>query len=112
MPGLRKIINLQHLLDNFFAIEDNQYGFFCLPEPKIKFVCEQFLLKNPDFSNSNFKIKLSIDSTTITSSNILLLNLSFNLFKQNFLKNIRLIILEIYLTKKKFIRSKKQRFGK
>jgi hypothetical protein len=79
MPGLRKIINLQHLLDNFFANEDNQYGFFCLPEPKIKFVCEQFLLKNPDFSNSNFKIKLSIDSTTITSSNILLLNLSFNL---------------------------------
>jgi hypothetical protein len=50
-----------------------------LPEPKIRFVCEQFLLKNTDFTKQNFKIKISVDSTTITSSNILLLNISFNL---------------------------------
>jgi hypothetical protein len=37
------------------------------------------LLKNPDFSRSKFKIKLNFDSTTITSSHILILNCSFNL---------------------------------
>ena len=79
MPGIKKIINLQQKLNNFFAIDDNEYGFYCLPEPKIRFVCEQFLLKNPDFSKPNFKIKISVDSTSITSSNILLLNISFNL---------------------------------
>jgi hypothetical protein len=79
MPGIKKIIKVQHQLNKFFAIEGNIFGFYCLPEPKIRFVCEQFLLKNRDFTKQNFKIKLSVDSTTITSSNILLLNISFNL---------------------------------
>ena len=79
MPGLKKILSMQKKLNNFFAIDANDYGYYCSPTPKIRFVCEQFLLKNPEFSQKKFKIKLSIDSTTITSSNILLLNLSFNL---------------------------------
>lgn len=79
MPGLKKITKLQYELNQFFEIKSNSFGYYCLPEQKIKFVCESFLLRNPGFSNFNFKIKINADSTTITSSHIQLLNLSFNL---------------------------------
>lgn len=79
IPGLDSVRKLQYKLNEFFEIKNNDYGFYCIPEPKIKFVCENLLLKNPEFSNNGFKIKLNVDSTSITSSNIILLNISFNL---------------------------------
>ena len=79
MPCIDAIIKLKNELNDFFEIRKNKFGYFCSPEQKIKFVCEQFLLKYPCFSSKSFKIKLSLDSTTVTSSNILLLNFSFNL---------------------------------
>ena len=45
-----------------------------------KYVCEKFLMSQPSFSRLNFKIKLNIDSTSI-SSNFTLLNVSFNLME-------------------------------
>jgi hypothetical protein len=79
MPCIDSIIKFKNKLNDFFEIRKNNFGYFCNPKQKIKFVCEQFMLKYPDFSREGFKIKLSLDSTTITSSNILLLNFSFNL---------------------------------
>jgi hypothetical protein len=79
IPDLHKLSKLQHKLNRFFKIQKNDYGYFSLPEQKIKYVCESFLLNNPGFSNTSFKIKLSTDSTSITSSQINLLNFSFNL---------------------------------
>ncbi len=79
MPGLNTIRKLQYKLNEFFEIEKNNLGYYCIPEPKIKYVCESFLLSNPEFSNSSFKVKLSADSTSISSSKITLLNISFNL---------------------------------
>jgi len=79
IPEIKKVSKLQHKLNRFFKIQKNDYGYFSLPEQKIKYVCESFLLNNPGFSNTSFKIKLSTDSTSITSSQINLLNFSFNL---------------------------------
>ena len=50
MPGINSIRILQNKLNNFFEIQNNDYGYFCIPEQKIKFVCENLLLKNPEFS--------------------------------------------------------------
>jgi len=79
IPGIKKVLKMQHELNNFFKIENNHFGNYCNPEEKIKYVCAKFLLKNPKFANSSFKIKLNIDSTSISKKNILLLNVSFNL---------------------------------
>ena len=79
MPGVKKITKFQHLLNQFFEIKKNDFGYYCIPLQKIKFVCESFLLRNPEFLNSALRIKLNTDSTTITSSHIQLLNISFNL---------------------------------
>ena len=81
IPSCKKINILQHKLDKFFEVKQNQrgHGFFCLPEPKIKFVCESFLLKNKKFEKKSFRIKINIDSTSITSTNLIKLNVSFNL---------------------------------
>jgi len=79
MPGIKKILKLQYKLNEFFEIYSNNYGYYCSPEQKIKYVCEKFLLRKPNFSNSRFNIKLSIDSTTISSKHLILLNVSFNL---------------------------------
>ena len=79
MPGIKKVLKLQHELNRFFEIKQNSFGYFCSPEQKIKYVCGKFLLREPNFSKTNFKIKLSIDSTTISTNNLILLNVSFNL---------------------------------
>jgi len=81
MPSIEKIYKFQNELNKFFKLKknENEQGFYCLPLQKIKYVCENFLLKNQKFSNEFFRIKLNIDSTSITSSNLLLLNISFNL---------------------------------
>lgn len=79
MPGIEKILKLKSKLDNFFEIKKNEYGFFCTPEQKIKYVCQKFFSNNPNFSNRFFRIKLSLDSTSISTRNITLLNVSFNL---------------------------------
>jgi hypothetical protein len=79
MPGIKKILKLQYELNDFFEINNNNFGFFCSPEQKIKFVCEKFLDKKKSFSCTSFKIKLSIDSTSISKKNVILLNVSFNL---------------------------------
>ena len=81
MPSIEKINKFQIELNKFFEIKknENDLGFYCLPDQKIKYVCENFLLKNQKFSNETFRVKLNIDSTSITSSNLLLLNISFNL---------------------------------
>lgn len=79
MPSLKLIRNIQNKLNGFFETKKNKFGFYCNPEQKIKFVCEQFLLKNVDFLSQSFKIKLNLDSTTIASNNLLLLIISFNL---------------------------------
>ena len=47
-------------------------------EQKFKYVCEKFLMSQPSFSRLNFKIKLNIDSTSISKKNVTLLNVSFN----------------------------------
>ena len=80
MPSIGKISKLQHKLNNFFEIKKNQngVGYFSLPQPKIKYVCENFLLKNQEKTYRKFRIKLNIDSTSITSTNLILLNISFN----------------------------------
>jgi hypothetical protein len=81
MPSIEKIYKFQKELNKFFKIKknENDLGFYCHPLQKIKYVCENFLLKNLKFSNERFRVKLNIDSTSITSSNLLLLNVSFNL---------------------------------
>jgi len=81
IPSPEKITNLQHKLDKFFELKKDQRGngYYCLPEQKIKFVCESFLLKNKNFASTNFRIKINIDSTSITSTNLIILNVSFNL---------------------------------
>jgi hypothetical protein len=78
MPGITGIKKLQNELNRFFTVSKNDYGYFCQPAQKIKFVCESFLLRYPEFKNQSFKIKLSIDSTLISSSQVQLLNVSFN----------------------------------
>ena len=72
MPSIGKISKLQHKLNNFFEIKKNQngVGYFSLPQPKIKYVCENFLLKNQEKTYRKFRIKLNIDSTSITSNKL------------------------------------------
>jgi len=79
MPGIDKILELKTKLDNFFDIKKNEFGFFCSPKQKIRYVCQRFLSNNTKFTNKCFRIKLSIDSTSISTRNITLLNVSFNL---------------------------------
>jgi hypothetical protein len=55
MPGIKKVLKIQYKLDEFFEVKFNA------------------------FSRLNFKIKLNIDSTSISKKNIALLNVSFNL---------------------------------
>jgi hypothetical protein len=50
MPEIKRILKIQYKLDKFFEITFNAFGFFCLPEQKIKYVCEKFLLSQPRFS--------------------------------------------------------------
>ena len=40
-------------------------------EQKFKYVCEKFLMSQPSFSRLNFKIKLNIDSTSISKRMLL-----------------------------------------
>ena len=79
IPNIRLITNLQYKINNFFPIQNNENGFFVEPVQKIKYVCEKFLLKNPHFSKSYFKLKLSADSTALSKKHLNLLNLTFNL---------------------------------
>ena len=76
LPGIELVDKLKHELDNFFAIKSNNDGFYIDPVKKIKFVCEKFINKNPNFSKNKFKIKISADSTSISRTNIHLLNVS------------------------------------
>ena len=79
LPGIELVDKLKHELDNFFAIKSNNDGFYIDPVKKIKFVCEKFINKNPNFSKNKFKIKISADSTSISRTNTNLLNVTFNL---------------------------------
>ena len=79
MPNYEAVNKLQLYLNYSFSIKSNNDGFYIDPVKKIKFVCEKFLNKNPNFSKTKFKIKLSADSTSITRTDIKLLNVTFNL---------------------------------
>ena len=79
MPGLKSVTKLQIKLNNFFKIQSNDYGFFVEPLDKIKYVCKKFLIKNPEFFRSKFRIKISADSTSISGTHINVLNFTFNL---------------------------------
>ena len=79
MPVIEAVNKMQLNLNNFFEIKSNNDGFFIDPARKIKFVCEKFVMKNPNFIKNKFKIKLSADSTSISRTNIHLLNVTFNL---------------------------------
>ena len=79
MPGIKAVTKLQFKLNNFFEIQSNDNGFFVDPQNKIKYVCQKFLKRNPDFSGTKFRIKLSADSTSISRTHINVLNFTFNL---------------------------------
>ncbi len=83
IPNINKILNLQYKLNDLYELQSNEKGFFIDPIKKIKFVCEKFLLKNPDFSEKKFKIKLSADGTNISKKFVKLLNFTFNLLDEN-----------------------------
>ena len=79
IPNIGKISNLQYKMNNFFELHANECGFYIDPIMKIKYVCEKFLIKNPSFTKTKFKIKISSDGTNISKKNVKLLNFTFSL---------------------------------
>jgi hypothetical protein len=86
IPNINKILNLQYKLNDLYELRSNDKGFFIDPIKKIKYVCEKFLLKNPEFSETKFKIKLSADGTNISKKFVNLLNFTFNLIDEKILQ--------------------------
>ena len=66
LPNINKITNMQLKLNDFFPLLSNNRGFYIEPINKIRFVCEKFLLKNENFTETKFKIKLSADGANIS----------------------------------------------
>lgn len=81
-PCLDRIKVQMYNLNNSFSLYQNDYGFFVDPTQKIKYVCEKFTDRNPDFittGEKKFKIKLCADGVQISKKNIIILNLAFSL---------------------------------
>ena len=87
VPGVKKVIEQQKKLHNYFDLHknDNGFGFYFDPPQKIKFVCEKFLERNAwneeiiQNIGTTFNVKLSADSVTISKKNIKILNFTFSL---------------------------------
>ena len=82
MPGINKIISLQKKINAFFPMKMNNYGVYCDPHLKIKYVCQKLLEKNL-YVEDKFIIKLSCDGTLITKSSVHLLNFTFTVVNQS-----------------------------
>ena len=82
MPGINKIISLQKKINSFFPIKMNNYGVYCDPYLKIKYVCQKLLEQNL-YVDDKFIIKLSCDGTLITKSSVHLLNFTFTVLNQS-----------------------------
>ena len=79
LPGIKQLAKLQFALNNFFKIKSNDDGFFVEPKEKIIYACQKFLKRNPSFSSTKLRIKLSADSTSISKTHINVLNFTFTI---------------------------------
>lgn len=82
IPGVKKVFEIQHKLNDLYTIEHNDFGYFLQPSEKIKFVCTKFLRRSEKFKETNsrtFRIKLSADTVILSKKNRRLLNFTFNL---------------------------------
>jgi hypothetical protein len=77
--GIKAISPIKFRIDNFFRLLENEKGFWVQPQQKILFVCQKFLRKYPGFNRRIFRIKLSCDGVSVSSTKINLINFSFNL---------------------------------
>ena len=79
LPSYYLVKKMQKKLDRKNKIVTNQYGVYNKPLEKIQFVCGKYLQKYNAVKDDIFIIKLSGDGTTITKSNVNLLNFTFTL---------------------------------
>ena len=77
IPGINKITLLQKMINSFFIIKRNDYGFYCDAAQKIRFVCKKHLDNNLIVDENEFIIKLSCDGTQLNKKGLNLLNFTF-----------------------------------
>jgi len=81
IPGIKLVTKMQYKINSIIRVNSNNHGFFFSPDQKLRYVIEKYMNQNNEFfENENvIKIKLSMDSVTISKKNILILNFTFNL---------------------------------
>ena len=82
IPSLSAIRPVQNIINNLYTIHQNEKGVFVEPLQKIKFVCKKYIEKQNFTNLKTFKIKLNTDGTSLTKSNVNLLNFSFTLLNE------------------------------
>ena len=77
IPSIKKILKVRKEVNGLFSIKESYVGFYNTPIQKIEYVCKQFIKEYDVVHNNTFILKLAGDGTSITKSNVTILNFAF-----------------------------------
>ena len=79
MPTLKEVITVRKEINELFSINKNSQGYYNTPLQKIEFACKKFIQVEGEPRNNIFFLKLAGDGTSITKSNVKILNFAFTI---------------------------------
>jgi len=77
LPSNYMIDKTKKKIDDTFTNNQNKLGFYALHNKKLEHVLQTFIDRNPDFAQTELKIKLSLDSCNIAKPKKTILNVAF-----------------------------------